>query len=548
VVVDMRGIWLILAVAGCEVGEAGEAPVAPEPLRVEPAALDLTVQLDAATPAAFHVMSGTIDVTAKATYAVTGTPLGTVAADGFHSDGRTGGRATITVTYGSVTGTLPVHVVLHASRNAAAAEAPGWFANAARVVSDGNLEPGDGAVLPPDLGGLDVAIDPPAGDDLHDVELLGPDLDVHVYGSGGEAKLNAAEWDAIARTSRGKAVELIARSLATANPTTSHVVSAHVAVADLPLTSEVLFVGARAGEAAQVWSYDPRRGSTQPWVAAAVAVSSDLAISRDGLRIAASVSSAPGVNPTSGGTVLDVASRAAIAPPSPQVGVWTGAAFQLDRSLVTTNAGVLTLRSGDTGLPRANIPLDVLASQPAAGRNGRALAYVTGPMDTVTDPASPQPILIELRVHTWDPATATLGEPLILAPATDGLFVKYPDFSPDDRFVLYSSVPAQTGATGDIMVARADGAQGPTLLASGYDMARFASPITTARSGYADASPMVWIIMQSDQPVGGRDQTGAPQLYAMAFYPELGLASRPFRLPGQDPAIGVLHAPAIVEH
>jgi hypothetical protein len=343
---------------------------------------------------------------------------------------------------------------------------------------------------------------------------------------------------------------LIARSLATADPKTSHVVSAHVAIADLPLAGEVLFAGGHAGDVAQVWSYDPTRGSTRAWAtgAAATGLGSDLASSRDSRRIAASVTSDLQANPLAGGTVLDVASRAAVAPPSPQVGIWTGAAFQPDRSLVTADAGVLTLRSGDTALPRANLKLDVLASQPAVARNGHALAYVAGPMDTVTAPASPQPIPLELRVHDWDPATATLGAPLILAPATDGVFVKFPDFSPDDRFVLYSSVPAATGATGDIMVVRADGSQAPILLASGYDMARFASPIVAAHSGYPDAAPMVWIVMQSDRPVGGRDQTGVPQLYAMVFYPELGLASQPFYLPGQDAGIAVLHVPAILEH
>jgi hypothetical protein len=540
----MRGILVILALTGCVVGEAAE------PLRVEPAELELTVELDAVTPAAFRVMSGAIDVTADAAYAVTGTPLGTVAADGFHSDGRTGGRATVTVAFGGVTAKLPVHVVLHANRNDVAAEVPGWFAKAAQVVVDGDLEPADGAVLAPNLAGLDVAIDPPAGDDLHDVELVGTDLDVHVYGSGGEARFNAAEWDAIARTSRGHAVQLIARSLSTADPTTSHVVSTHVAVSDLPLASEVLFAGRHADDVAQVWSYDPRRGSIQAWAtgAGAAGLGSDLASSRDGQRIAAGVTSAPGASPVGGGTVLDVASRAAVAPPSSQVGSWTGAAFLPDRSLVSANAGVLTLRSGDTALPLANVKTDVLASQPAVARNGHALAYVTGPMDTVTDPASPQPTALELRIHDWDPATAALGEPRTLAPATDGLFVKFPDFSPDDRFVLYSSVPAATGATGDIMVVRADGSAAPILLASGYDMARFASPIITARSGDPHATPMVWIVMQSDRPVGGRDQTGIPQLYAMAFYPELGLASTPFYLPGQDAGLAVLHAPAILEH
>jgi hypothetical protein len=422
---------------------------------------------------------------------------------------------------------------------------PGWFASAARVVVDSNLEPSDGAVLAPNLAGLDVAIDPPAGDDVHEIEILGEDLAVHVYGNGGEAKLNAAEWDAIARTSRGKAVALIARSLAAANPTTSHVVSAHVAVADLPLTSEVLFAGSRGGGPAQIWSYDPARGHTQPWTTnAAVGAGSDLAISRDGRRVAAGVTPDP-ANPVGSGTVLDVVSRAVVAPPSAQVGSWTSAAFFPDGSLVTANDGVLTLRSGDDALPLTNLTLDAPASQPAVARNGRALAYVTGPMGG-TAPAQPAPM--ELRIKGWDPATRALGQSLVLEPAADGVFVKYPDFSPDDRFVVYASAPAPTGATGDIMVARADGSMAPVLLASGYDMARFASPIVTAHSGYAEASPMVWIVMQSDRAVGARDQTGAPQLWAMVFYPELGMASQPFHLPGQDAQVAVLHAPAILQH
>src|SRR3954471_22399576 len=84
---DMRGILVILAVTGCYVGDA------PGARRVDPAELDLTVELGATTPVAFQVRSDAGDVTASATYKLTGAPLGTAAADGFHSNGRTGGRA-----------------------------------------------------------------------------------------------------------------------------------------------------------------------------------------------------------------------------------------------------------------------------------------------------------------------------------------------------------------------------------------------------------------------------------------------------------------------
>lgn len=534
---DMRGILVILAVAACDVGEV-------EALQVEPARLDLGFQLDAPTPVTFRVTSGGNDVTADATYVMTGAPIGTIAAGSFHSDGRTGGQALVTVTFRGVTATLPVHVLLQSSRNAAASQVPGWFASADQVVVDSDLEPGDGAVLPPNLAGLDVALDPPAGDDLHDFEFLSPDLDLHVYGSGGVATLNAAEWDAVSRTSRGKPVELIARSLATATPTTAHVVSAHMAVTDLPIAT-VLFAGAHAGETPQLWSYDPTRSSTQAWATSAAAA--DLAISRDGRRIAAGLAS-PTDSPATSGTLLDVASRTAVVPPSSQVGLWTDAAFQPDGSLMTANAGVLTLRSGDTALPIKNLALDVLASQPTVAHNGHALAYVDGAMDTTTTPASPQPTPQELRIHSWDPASAMIGTPLTLVPATDGVFVKYPDFSSDDHLILYSSVPAPTGAMGDIMITPADASDDPVLVASGYDMARFASPITSAYSGYASADQMVWIVMQSDRAFGGRDQTGAPQLWAVAYYPELGTASSPIYLPGQDATLAVQHVPAILPH
>src|ERR1041384_3166253 len=98
-VADMRGILVILAVAACDTGEVSA-------LNVEPARLDLGVQLDAPSPETFasrarrperggvRVTRGGTAVTAHATAGMAGAPLGTVAAGGFHSDGRTGGRAT----------------------------------------------------------------------------------------------------------------------------------------------------------------------------------------------------------------------------------------------------------------------------------------------------------------------------------------------------------------------------------------------------------------------------------------------------------------------
>jgi hypothetical protein len=97
---------------------------------------------------------------------------------------------------------------------------------------------------------------------------------------------------------------------------------------------------------------------------------------------------------------------------------------------------------------------------------------------------------------------------------------------------------------GDVLITLADGTIPALTLARGFDMARFASPLEAAMAGGIETEPLVWIVMKSDRAVGARDHTASPQLWAMVFYPERGIATRPFHLPGQDPQIGVIHAPA----
>src|SRR5262245_9235688 len=80
-----------------------------EELRVDPPAIDVTVELDAAARIPLVVTAGGADITADATFSVDG-PLGTVDATGFLSDGRTGGRASIVVAHGGAQIEVPVHV------------------------------------------------------------------------------------------------------------------------------------------------------------------------------------------------------------------------------------------------------------------------------------------------------------------------------------------------------------------------------------------------------------------------------------------------------
>lgn len=532
---------MILVVGGCDVG------LETTTLRVEPEVLDLTVELGKTHPVAITVLADGLDVTAHATFVLDGAPLGELDERGFTSDGRTGGRATVTVHHDGLTTSLPLRVVLHSARGDAPPQAVGWFGEATPLPMDALLEPGDGAVLPRNLANLDVHFAVPATDDLHEIAILAPELDFHIYGRGAAgartAALTPAEWDAITRTSRGGYVDIIARTLSSAAPTEMHVASAHVVIADHELAAEVLFTGRRPTDpVSQVWSYALARGTTEPWANGANGdcIGCHLAISRDGKRIAAASTYTTPTGTTFGGGMMDAKTRYFMAPPSASIGMWQSAAFGPDDVLVSAAGGVLTLRDGFTALPLRNLPTEQPAAQPAVASN--RIAFAAGPID----PVATIPIQEELRVAAWDPKTFALGASRVLAPKIDGTVVKLPDFSPDERWVTYTRATEQFKVPGDIMITLADGTIPSLTLARGFDMARFASSLEAARAGGTDTEPMVWIVMRSNRPVGARSQEHVPQLWAMAFYPEKGIASRPFYLPGQDPQIGVLHAPTVL--
>jgi hypothetical protein len=227
-------------------------------LRIEPAAIDLDVGLDEVVHVDVRVFAmtgaGEIDVTADARLSISGVALGELAGARFTSHGRTGGHATIAASLREVTGEASVHVRIHSARreDSAPPDAMRWLAAATDVMVDATLEPGDGAVLPPNLGRLDVDFAATDSDDVHEVALTGPDLDVRVVVGGApgprHVELTAAEWDAVARTSvRGEA-QLTVRSLSSSTPTVARVATARLSISDLPFAQEVLRGAARAHE------------------------------------------------------------------------------------------------------------------------------------------------------------------------------------------------------------------------------------------------------------------------------------------------------------
>jgi hypothetical protein len=535
----MRGACAVFVLIGC----SGER------LRVEPAAIDVTVELDAAKPIPLVVTADGVDISgdSQTTFELSGAQLGRVDASGFVSDGRTGGSATLVVVHRDARIELPVHVRIHEDRlvGAAPTDANTRFANAHDVAGSAPIDPADGAVLPPNLGRLDISFSPGAANDLHEVAVVADDdLDVHIYGTTGipnidarTVELTAAEWDALVRTRRGGTAEIRARALATAGPADAVATTSHIAVADLPFANQIIFTGKTPTGAPEMWNYDVVRSTTEHyWNGPAMAcLGCHVTMSRDGSRFAAGGSD--GTN--GGGFLIDTKTLTLAVPPSAAVGTWTGAAFGNDNTLVTTNTGTISIRDATTALPRTTITPPTPANQPAISHVGTTLAYVAGPINTV----STQPDTEQLVIHGFDSLTGTLGPAHTLVPAQPSSFVKLPDFSSDDRWIVFMRVAALFRTNGSVFVVRADGSGQPLELAKEMGIAKFATPIVAARSGGSDAEPMTWIVMRSDRPVGGRSQATVGQLWAMAFYPERGVASAPFCLPGQRTDVAVLHQP-----
>ncbi len=509
---------LAVACGGC-----GATLFAPHEISFDQNAVTVIVDLagPAPDPIPLRVLSTDDgDVTAGATLTLTGTDLGTIAGTTLVLDGRIGGDATIEASLGDLTAWLPVTVRLHSQRllPGTPAFAPDTFANAPASPVNMALEPGDGAVVPPNIDHLEVDFSAEDSDDLHEIAIRSPYLDVRVYGTAAPGPrhfdLTADEWTAISRTSRGDAIDLTVLSQNSAATTSSRMAFAHVAIADRDLVGGLVFGGGPIGQAAQLWHYDLATGAT-PWLASATGAcqSCHVAASPDGKRIAIG-----GPN----GALIDTQTRSLV-----RIGeAWGSGTFDPSGALVTSTAGVLNLRDA-AGSNVATLATGVYAAEPTISRDGSALAYVVTD-DTISfiGPA--------LRVHDWNAATGTLGPPRELARIPGGAIAE-PELSSDGKWILYGQL-ATSSFQDSMGVAVADtsghAAPIPISMDSQDWWARWMGAIAPTRVASRDARPMAWIVLRSIRTIGGRENN-VPQLWLVGFFPHSGEITRPFHLPGQ---------------
>lgn len=540
-------VGVCVALAGCTtIGD-------PAPLRIEPPALDIDVSLGAPVPAAsLRVFATDTDVTASAKLSLDDPALGTLAGATFTPDGHRGGAATILVEAEGTSVQVAVAVRIHGVRftGGVPASASTWLAPGNDVAAAHPVEPGDGAVLPPGLGKLEVDFGADDADDVHQVSLTSAYADIHVYAPGTPGprhiELTADEWQAVASTNRGGAAALEVRSTTRGGGAPVHVTSAHLELADVD-PSSLVFGGAAADATGalvstpQLYRYDMPRAAIDPFVREPAdgtgCIGCHIAVSPDGKRIAGAgkATAAGGIV----GMIIDTGTRSvtavADAPP------WNTGVYDPGGRLVTSNTatGELALRDGATAAVIATLALGEPAAGPAISPDGHSLAYAA-----MAAPEAGNPAGTALRVRPWDAATATVG-PAITVAAAAGILA--PEFSSDGGWLIYtrSTEPTERGIVGGAVV-RADGSAPPVELTTGAtdQIPRWASPLGPARAGGRDPEPFAWIVFGSARAVGASPMPGTVKsLWLAAFYPARGALGRPIHLPGQSLALSALHSP-----
>lgn len=552
--------WLgLVFAAGCGARPDGEAPPG-EDAGIEPSTL--TVRLSAsqidwvdgtATPASVTALlvapDGTeTDVSAQTTFAVAPFEIATVAAQQLVVTGAAAGAGRVIAGFDGLAAEAAFEVrVTETVPGSADPSVAGLFA-AATPDTASALEiayPPAGAMVPPNLGEMEVHWRDPAGKDVYEVQLSGGFVTLRTYvtslGAATWHVLAAASWEKLSSGAAGVELTVRVRGLATAAPATYVEGSEVVRIAAEAVKGGVYYWNATAGA---LMRFDMTAAATTaerfyPPVGQTGCVGCH-AVSRDGTVVSIR---REGSN-LNFGNALTVATLAPMLAESSQR--WNfSAVHPNNRDLVTTTENGLYVTDLTTG---ATTPLHTTSriTHPEVSPDGLhvvAIEVLAG--NEVWTEAS------RLVVFDYDPVTRIASPPRTLLDV-DPAYPFYPSYSPDGRWVLFNRA---TGADSydhrdaELWVIEADGSGAPLRLDQAEVTGTYNSwPKFTPFDGHeptaTGSEPIVWFTVASRRPFGVRSATNQkPQLWLAPFYPERAAAGQPasapmVRLPFQNLAEG----------
>lgn len=521
-------------------------------LEIEPAGAVLVVKNGAPVSQPFTATArlpdgSSADVTASTTWHVADTTLGAMTGATLVAPGPRGGATMVHASYQGATAAVPVTIKV--SNVTVVPPAPG---NAADLFAAASEDPGraptivypsDQTMVPPNLGEFDTHFADGAGNDLFEVSLTSPFVDVRMYvtaAGSGWVVFPPDAWRIAGETERGRGLKVTVRGLATGSP--------GLAGSSPPLAVRVAKDDVEGGiyywaaSASGIYRHDFGKPGVpaEPYYTPAQSGGRCVAchaLSRDGTRMAVTFDGGNG-----GATVLDVASRAPLFNPDGSVLRSNFTVFDPSGTrMLTTFQGTITLRDPATAGVITTVPAGAYATHPDWSPRGDLICWIAV--------ASPSADWYfgggRLMIQPYDAASDTFGAPVELVPqGPQNIF--YPTFSPDGEWILYnqSSEDAYDDATAEIWAVPVDGSRPPLKVSAANvgpgltnSWARWA-PFPQQTGGEMN-EPFYWFTVSSKRAFGVRLGQGVPQIWMAPFFPMRAAAGQDpslpaFRLPFQD--------------
>jgi hypothetical protein len=481
-------------------------------------------------------------------------PLGT-----FTSVTTRGGKTDVVATVGSVAGKAELTVKWIATRvstddgsTASAGAATQFGGTVDPALAPKVVYPLDGALVPQNLGELEVQWTKPAGAtlDLFEVSFEAPTFDLKVYtnatvAGGGRLSLLAAEWAALASSVQGDKVSIGVRAVATSAPASIGAATPVQLAIGIDAVSGGIYYWSSTSAGASVeginrHAFGDVTSTAQPFYTQTDAGGHCVAchvLSRDGKKSAITYDGGDG--PAS---VIDVATKAPIVTKGMQP--WNFATFNPDGTqMAAASKGVIKIYDTATspGMLIATVATGSKATHPDWSPDGKGLVFVS-PMTEAADWSFTGGSIVLMQ----DAGMGFTGQQvLVTGSATQNNY--YPSFSPDGKWILFNRSTGDSYDDPDagIYVVSADGKIGPIALAAANAMGNLTnswprwSPFVQPNGPHGN---LFYLTFSSKRDYGieivGKSR---PQVWMTAFDPSLAQAgsdpsSPPFWLPFQDPA------------
>jgi len=485
------------------------------------------------------------DVTADGKFEIVPAGIGTVTNAQLVASGTMGGAGVLTGAYDGLVDTETFEVfVTQTVTGTANPSAPGLFATATADTSQvlTIAYPPAGAMVPPNLGEMDVHWRDPAGKDVYEVTLSGGFVTVKTYvatlGAATWHTLAANHWAMLSSGARGVDLTVRVRGLTTATPATYIEGSETLRIAAEEVRGGVYYWNTTRRA---IMRFDMSTQATPPeQFYPAVGQTGCVgchAVSRDGSVVAYRQE---GGNMNYGNSLKVSGLQKQLAQDTQQ---WNFATIHPDNTDMFTTT--------QNGLHRTDLATAVTTPLYTGGRIAHPDVDATGTAIVATALTAGSEVYTTtstIVVFDYDKVAKTVAAPRPLVSGTAPAFPYYPSYSPDSTWVLYNQATggnSYDNPNAQLWVTRADGSTPPVRLnaaevAGSYDSWPKWTPFVTAEPTATMNEKVLWFTVASRRPFGVRSPGAQkPQLWLAPFYPERAAAGMPstgpaVRLPFQN--------------